>query len=178
MQIWFYFCQFYFPVDLFLLLFPNFIDFLLFLLIICFYVVILFYLSFSFLSLKRIKCHTFLHSNFTLSDCRCKSLSSQLLQCILQFFYYFPLNLQIFCELIYHPLLWFFLRFIYVYKPFVWIFMCTPHACLVPKEVRRRHWIHLKLEKLIVLSCPVNAGNRILVLSKSSKWPWKLKPPS
>ena len=59
---------------------------------------------------------------------------------------------------------------IYVYECFACIYVHIPCTFLVPKEVRRGHWLDpLKPELQVIGSHLVGAGNQTQVLCKSSK---------
>lgn len=56
----------------------------------------------------------------------------------------------------------------YMYECSFWLYVCAPHACLVPAEARNRASDPLELELQIVLSHHVGAGNWTQVVCKSS----------
>lgn len=47
----------------------------------------------------------------------------------------------------------------YAYGSFACIYACIPYVCLVLEEARRRHWISLEPELLMVVHCHGSGGN-------------------
>lgn len=47
--------------------------------------------------------------------------------------------------------------------------VCELHVCLVPTEIRGRHWILLELELQTVVGCHVGSENQTQALCRSNK---------